>query len=401
VGSQWQSIDLSNIVVFNIYDTYQKTYLVLNNNVLAGDFYVDMDTLKSEYSNYQGTLTDLLVLLGNRILETVTALPTLGIKRAKYSDAYKSNYKVDIAKIGFNLPDNYPSEDKHDLVVTRPAYKTNMVLLHNYCLLSVNGFYHMTDVDEINNKAYVVKGADTTRKGKQNHLGILSFLDVGRLTKIPIPINKIEPDTNGLLKDRIFFSIDEPIGNKSYFLVLGGYLIFPSNNVFWSNGPKNFVLNIQNIQYLEKIYESSLTLDLSSLGLTKDPISPNLVNIDEIYSDVVIKKYMTLSQSYIVLVDTPNLITNKVHIKHASLPGMFTSYTDPSYPLVVGHGKTAEYWKTLEDGYWSVNVQDSFYRDYILSLTNNTNLTVVNDNIVPNTPTRHSRGFLLEIQGYH
>jgi hypothetical protein len=401
IGSQWVEEDISNILVFNIYDTYQKVYLTLSNTVLPNNIYVDMDSLKAEFSDYNDTLDNLLIFLDNRTLDTVSTLPTLGIKRAKYSDAYLSKYRVDLTTIGHNYPDNYPTEDKHDLLLTRPEYKTNMGLLHDYCLLSVNGYYHMTDKDETNNLAFIAKGADTARKGNQNHVGILSFLDVGRVTKLPIDINKITSDPGGLLKDRTYFAIDQVTDNRSCFLVLGGYLIFPQDNVFWKNGPKNFVLNIQNIEYLEKIYESILTLDLSSLGLTGSPINPDLISIDEIYSDDVIKKYLTLSQSYLVIVDTPNLITNKIHIRHSDLPGMFTSYTDPTYPLIVGHGKSVEYWKVLEDNYWSVTVQDSFYRDYILSITDDSKLISVNNNIVPNIPSRHSRGFLLEIQGYH
>ncbi len=99
------------------------------------------------------------------------------------------------------------------------------------------------------------------------------------------------------------------------------------------------------------------------------------------------------------MVDVKHMILNRIYLRYSNMPGMFTSYTDPVYPLIVNHGKAVEYWKTREDGYWSVTVQDSFYKDYIIS-QQHMNTSVINNFMVPNTPNIHSRGFLLEILGY-
>jgi len=109
---------------------------------------------------------------------------------------------------------------------------------------------------------------------------------------------------------------------------------------------------------------------------------------------------MTLSQSFLVLVDTPNLVTNKIELRHSQLPGMFTAYQDPVYPLLVNYGKVGEYWKTHEDGYWSVTVQDSFLRNYILSQQPIYHLPNITNNLLPSKPFWHSRGYLLEIAAY-
>lgn len=399
IGSQWHDVDLSNILVFDIYATYSKVFLVLYNDVLVSDVYVDLDTLKAEFSSYNDTLANLLVFLANRTLPTVSSLPSTTIKVAKYSDAIRSNYKVNITKIGVVTPDNYPDSEKHDLEITRPNYATDLQLIHDHCLVSVNGYYHMTDADGV--KAYVYKGGDTMRKSRSNHLGILSFLDMGVLTKIPIaPANITGQTLDSPLKDKIYFSVDENLDNKSYILVLGGYLVFPSENIFWRNGDNSFALDLNNLPYLERIYESRLYMDMSGLELTEQIINPDVINAPEAWSDRVIKNYLTLSQSYLVLVDTPNLLTNKINLRHSSLPGMFTAYQEPVYPLVVSHGKVAEYWKVLEDGHWAVNVQDSFLRNYVLSQQPGSILENINSNLEPNRPFFHSRGYLLEIQGY-
>lgn len=401
-GSQWEHLDISNYVVFDIYNKFSKVYLILSNPVLSGNIYVDFDTLKLEFSGYAGTLIQLLADIADRTLTTVPSLPTTTIKHAKYSDAFRSEYKVDITVIGQAVPDNYPDLDKHDLVITRPKYKTDMRLIHDYCLVSVNGFFHMTDTD--GTKAYVHEGADTMRKGRANQMGILSFLDIGKLTKVKLDKANIYPqDPTSTLKEKIYFDITQNVTDKAVILVLGGYLVFPEPNVFWQRGDKSFALNLNNLPYVERLYESNRAMDLDGLdGLEIETATsdPDILDFTKVWSDDTIKNYLTLSQSFLVIIDTKHLITQKHHLRHSNLPGMFTSYTDPVYPLIVNYGKMVEYWKTLEDGHWSVTVEDSFYKDYIIS-QQPTDTVVYNNFKVPNGNLTHSRGFLLDIMGYN
>jgi len=399
IGSQWHEVDLSEILVFDIFTTYTKVYLVLSNPVLPDNVYVDMDTLRAEFSSYNGTLNELLIYLDNRSLSTVNSLPSTDIKYAKYSDAIRSGYKVDITKIGVVTPDNYPASELYDLSITRPQYSTDLELIHTHCLVSVNGYYHMTDSDGV--KAYVYEGAKTMRKSHLNLLGILSFLDIGQLTKVRLDKDLIVGQTEtSPLREKIYFSVPNNLDNKSYMLVLGGYLVFPDGDSFYRNGTHSFVLDLNKLPYLERLFESSLYLDLKDLHLTELDFNPETINVNEAWSDDVIKNYLTLNQSYLVIIDTPNLATNKIHLRHSHLPGMFTAYQDPVYPLIVNYGKAVEYWKTYEDGYWSVTVEDSFFRNYILSQQPTYMNSVVSNNLVPNQPFHHSQGYLLEIAGY-
>ncbi len=395
IGSQWHEVDLGPILVFDIFTTYAKVYLTLSHPDIHDNVYVDLDTLRVEFSSFNGTLEDLLIHLDNRTLATVPALPSTDVKAAKYSDAIRSQYKIDITKIGVVIPDNYPANELDDLKITRPKYPTDMHLLHSHCLLSVNGFYHMTDSD--GSSAFVYNGAKTMRKSRMNHLGILSFLDIGAIEKVRIDPLLIYPQTpTSPLQEKIYFDVEQDLTNKSCILVLGGYLVFPSEGVFWQSGERTFALDIHQIPFPERLQESNLYMDLTSLGLsTLDPIDPL-----ELYSDIVLKKYLTMMESYLVIVDTPNLITNQIFLRHSHLPGMFTSYQDPTLPLIVNYGKVAEYWKTLEDNHWSVTVQDSFLRQYVLSQQPIYQQLTINDHLLPHQPYQHSHGFLLEILGY-
>jgi hypothetical protein len=401
-GSQWIEQTILNHVVFSIYDTFTKVYIELSNPVLPQNIYVDLDSLRAEFSSFSGTLNDLLVILDNRTLETVNQLPNTEIKFVRYSDAIRSRYKIDLCKMGLNLPANYPNEDRPDLVMSRPSFDTDMSLIHSHCLVTVNGFVHMTDTD--GEKAFVIDGGKTLQRSRMNKLGIMSFLDVGRLTKVKIlPTNITAQNTTSNLYDRTFFSIDVDLTGKCCILILGGYMVMPEQGVFWQTGINTFTLDWTKIPYIERVYESDRTLNLSTLNLTRDPLNPNLFSFPQLVSDQTLINYMTMSQSFLVVVDKEFLITKKIPIKHSNLPGMFTTYQDPTYPLFVGHGKIAEYWKTYEGDSqrWSLTVADSYYQNFIISQQNTTNLNLINNNEVPYKSFYNSKGLMLEISGHN
>jgi hypothetical protein len=398
IGSQWNEPDLSNILVFDIFTNYSKVFLTLTNPVLSTEVYVDLDVLKEEFSSYSGTLTALLILLDNRTIPAVPTIPNSNIKFARYSDATRSKYKINITKIGTVVPSNYPKDELNDLVVVRPKYDTDMSLLHTHCLVSVNGYYHMTDTDGVS--AFVYDGGSTMHKSKMNHMGIFSFLDIGAINKVKILPSDITPQSiTSTLKEKIYFSVNANIEDKSVILILGGYLVFPGT-AFYRTGDTTFVLDLNKLPYVERIFESSLYLDMSGLMLTEQALNPDAINMDELWSDNVIKRYMTLSQSYLAVVDTPNLLTNHIQLRHSELPGIFSCYQDPKYPLMVNYGKSAEYWKTYEDKIWTVTVEDSFLRNYIVSQQPVFASRNISDNMNSSKPYWHSRGYLLEVSSY-
>lgn len=399
IGSQWKEQNISAIPVYQLYQNFIKVYMTVHNSITNVDVFVDLDTLKTVYGNYQNTLPQLLAELGNQTLVTVPALPTTQVSFAKYSDAVRANYQIELCKIGTVLPDNYPDLEKLDLKITRPAYTTVMQQIHDYCLVSVNGYFHMTDADT--HGAYVYQGAVSMRKCRNNHMGILSFQAMGKLEKIALDPLSIQPAVqDGLLKDKLTFTVTNNLEDKSYILILGGYMVFPQENVFWLSDDQSFTLNLTQLPYIERIFESNKYLDLTSLELTVPPNNPHAYDVDELLSDAVIRRYLTLSQSYLVTVDIPHLLTNKIHLRHSDAPGMFTAYQEPVYPLIVTYGKIGEYWKTHEDQFWSVTLQDSHLRNYIISQQPIKPHAEVTDHLSPMLPFYHGRGFLLELSGY-
>lgn len=399
-NAQWKIVDLESTPVKQIFSVYVKVYLTLTTIYLDEPVFVDMDTLRGEFSNFSGTLEDLFTVLGTRALLTVPALPNTDIKYVKYCDAIRAEYKVQITKVGVANTLGLPRSDLVDLKLTRPNFETDMALLHTHCLVSVNGYIHRTDSDGQN--AFVYEGAKSLGRSNHSHIGIHSFLDIGAIKKVPIDPANIYGQTVGdpSLKTRAYLQLNEDLTGKSVFLVLGGYMIFPQDNVFWQSGDNIFALNVGMLPLLERYYESSMYLDLSALQLSEHSENPDIVNVEEFFSDDVLKRYMTLSQSFFVIVDTPHLFVGKLALRDCNLPGMFTAYHDPEYPMIVNYGKLAEYWKVKEDGQWSVSVQDSFMRNFVFTTRPIAELNNVTSNGIPNQTFKNSQGHLLQIGAY-
>lgn len=202
------------------------------------------------------------------------------------------------------------------------------------------------------------------------------------------------------MKDRSYIHVNTSITNKTVLLSLGGYLIFPQAGVFWQSDSQTVALNMSALPMLERLMESAMYLDLSSLGLSINSKNPDIINAAEFFTDAVLKKYFALSQSFLIIVDTPALFTEKFYLNHCNLPGTFTAYQEPKFPLFVNYGKMAEYWKTEEDGFWSVNVQDSFIRNFVFTYRPEGQLRNITPNAVPTRTFKNSNGFLLEIGTY-
>ena len=394
----WSTEDLNQRTLLNIYNTTSKFYLTLKESVTDTEVFVDMNDLKLEFSTYNNTVEQWLIDIGNRNLPTIASLPDTTIKYAKYSNAIQAGYKLTLSKRGYELDDSAPMESLTDLKLTRPGYETNMSLIHTHCLTSIHGLLHNTDTDNI--AAYVVDAGKVIHKRGHSHVGITSFLDIGAVTKVKINqdnIGRLEPTTP--LCEKTVFTVEEPLDGKSYMLSFGGYLVTPEEGVFYRSGEKSFTICPQALNFLERYLDSKDIIDLSSLGIPVSDINQDVVTLEHLMLDETIKKYLTLSQSFLIIVDTPYIAYNKIHVRGSPLPGRFTSYQNPSYPMVVGYGRLAEYWKTEEACHWSLAVPDNYYRHFIAGQQPTSFIKMVNDHLLSSKPLYLSRGFLLEMAG--
>lgn len=401
LAAQWSDLDASNLIVASLYSSYRAIFLVVLPPGETEPVYVDFAQLQVEYAQYPNTLSVLLQVLGDRALDTVPQLPDETVDYVKYSDAVRVGYRCQFASAGHIYPSTYPTQDLPDLKVTRPETDTDLSLLHSHCLLSVNGYYHQTDTD--GEACWILGGGKSAHALNANHIGITSFLDVGRVTKLGLQDSWIGlPPGYDLLMDKILITVPEDQGfqPKSWFLVLGGYLVLPEQGVLWQTGDRQYCLDLTRLPYLERLLESKTSIDLSDLQLTPSELNANNLNLAEIWSDAVIRRYLLLSQSFLVGVDRDHLFYSKQSLRQFNEPGVFTCIQEPTAPLLVGYGRTAEYWKVLEDRVWAVTAQDTYLRNYMFNELAQGLLVNVTDQLENRRPDFISQGALLVMGAY-
>lgn len=397
-GAQWEQKNLSTILVNSIFLVYRSVYLTLKVVETGETIYADFMAEQNEYFAYQGNLSQWLTHIGNKTLTTVSTLPNAAIKYARYADACQQNYSVSIGKMGMNYPTGYPVSELSDLKLRHKDSNVSSVVLDNYCLTTVNGLIHNTSrLSNDENELWIKDGAMTLLKNTISHVGLLSFLDIGKIKKYNISKLNIQPsEANTSLSNGVYFTIPENIGNKAFFLVLGGYLVFPQTQVFWRLNDHLFALKLQRLPYIDRIYETSRLTDIKTLQAGV-PNFEGLLNNILLWSDNVIRNYMTMSQSFLVTVETETLKTEKINLRHTTVPGRFSTQNWPVDPLMVSHGRLAEYWVERKDREYCLTVRDPFTGQYILR----NNPDSVNVNVSTDTnfqkPYQHMSGFFLQI----
>ena len=394
-GAQWESVDIGHVLVATLFQTYRDLIFTVTRD--GETLYVPIEQFRADFSNYQNTAQVMFSNFTGLSLQTVEHLPTSSVRYIEYSDGVRCGYKAFRVRRGEIYPETFPISELHDLEITRPGYSTDLSLLHTHCLISINGFYHMTDRE--NSRAFIVDGGRSVRQRQLNHFGITSFLNIGKLDKFPILEDYISKPLD-TLKDRVKLTFPQDIEGKSVFLVLGGYLLFPEEGVFWQTGENHFELDFKRLPYLDRLLESRHYIDHGPLGLTPLDTNPGAIHVDEAWSDRILLNYLTLSQSFLVVLDAPSYFVNRKALRAFNTPGVFGAYQDPSYPLMVSNGRCVEYWKVHEDGHWAVTVEDSFYRNYLHHRQHFDELNYVTEQLSFDRPFFHSQGHLLEIGAY-
>lgn len=391
INSHWEDHNLEDMDLAIILKTYRSVFLVLSVKGVSENVLINLLDSTELLSGFMGSLKSWLNSLGNKSLKTVNQLPVTNQRMVKYANAIQAGYHLEKSSGGLYYNSN---ADNADIRITRFNFNTDLTLLNTYCLLTVNGFVH--DAIASKKEAFILEGAKTARMGNDNHVGILSFFDVGELKKIKLSNAAIEPfEPNTQLKNKIRITLKNSIENKSFFLVLGGYLVLPDSESFFQVALDSFVLDLNKLPYLERLMESKKQIDLGQLGVFDET-----TNLHVLTENSFIKKYLNISQSFFVVVDTPNLNFEKISIKRSPFPGQFIATEDPVYPIIGGHGKIFEFWKQQELNRWVVNTKDSYYRRYILTETNLKNSSEITDSLDSSRNYEFSEAHLLKITSF-
>ena len=394
----YHNVDLRNVTVATLLDEYIDGYIELTHTALKGSVFVDLQTIRESDLPMNTSLkfSTWINTLGNRRIPTMSSKPVYETNRVYYRDAVLCDCKIDVT-VPYRLPnDDAAISDKTNVYVEYPPkYRSP---LNHRVITTVNGMGHLNFPFE--KGIQIVDGGRSSLRRGDLSVGILSFENVAELVQIPITediMSKITPATP--YKEGFLLDLNMDLSSHSFVLSIGGYLHF--NPKFLKViSPETGVVRVDLglIDVPLCINKSKHLIDLAPLGVhdtsdTNDE-SYGLLRVQDVYSDIVMKKWLTLPQSFIVVVNTPNLTVSTKQAHWTGLYGVYEYHENPTMPLLDHYGRLPEYWVKKQNGVWVLLVEDTLYKEHTHALADETEKQFVNEAMPYHSEHQYPMSFL-------
>lgn len=384
-NSGYLNIDVSMITMANLLEDYLDGYIVLTHTQLRGTFYITIDKLRTAELplSLSQTFNQWLTHNHDKPLPTSTVMPKYTQGVVKYGDAFRSGFQVNQIARYMSVDANIPKSDKTDLLIKKGL--PDKSALYKRTLVSVNGFLHRGFPHE--GGLSIMGGGTTFNNTGINTVGILSFYDVCDIQQYQIDENMITPSSSTLpLYNELLINLGVSLVDKSILMSLGGYLITDNKLIEIVNAETGIImLKLKKLDLVKLILNSVGIIELDSLGVFQETknITYNKVKPSEITSDVAVKKYLQLEQSFVIVADCETLHTENDNVGITGIPGVYETKKEPIHPMINSQGILSEYIKTSTDDVWSIRLQNDVTKKYMYK----TNIDFDNETINSMSPT--------------
>lgn len=394
----YQNINITNILMSELLENFVDGYLTLTHTQIRGTFYLTINALRSTQVPMITTMTFNQWVTHNhdKELPVTKTQPKYKQGRVVYSDAFRADFKID--RVGRYLPvsANISNADKVDLLLRKNVPDKNE--LYTNVVATVNGFAHRAFSHE---DGIALAGAGTTFNNTGiNTCGVLSFSGACPVRQYAITENMITPSSSTIpLHHELLINLGQPLHNKTVMISIGGYL-FINKGVGEVVNPETGIIMVKLIKLnlIKMILNSVGKIDLDTLGVftSNKTVNHNKVRIEDIKSDICVKKYMSLPQTFVIVADTECIQTDYHELSVTGLPGVYESEKEPVYPIVNSQGIMPEYWKSKSENGWSIRLTDDVTKRKMYQSNLDVNLEVINS-ISPTYKWYHDDPKYLEI----
>ncbi|WJJ55143.1 hypothetical protein [Xanthomonas phage RTH11] len=392
----WSDVDISAMKISALFANYTSVWMTLSHPALTKNVYLKLDDVREQVSSKYHNLTipQWLTAIGDLALPTNVALPDLTLRKVRCTDVWRAGYDVKPFDRTRHPDAQIPYGEKDDLLLSKEG--VDFRIYHRFSLVSVNGFFHRTGASE--HGLQVVDGGRTGRLGNDNQVSLHSFYGVGALDFIPITADMIYKTTaDGKLADRAYVELPYNVEDKTVLLVIGGYL-HVLDEVYTRIGPRSLRINMNQLALAERYFESWKLLDLTSLPLTLNKDNPGHISPEELYSDEVIKAYLSVSQSFVIVVNTKDFYVRRHPVVNSQIPGRYEVPAGTErLPLFGPWGKVCDY-AIFPD--WGVNVlacSENMRKRYMFRTTDWRGRRTIDDSQYAYRPWDWANGHLLEM----
>ncbi len=399
-NARWTPTDLSRVTLQSLMDDYIGAYVGIQ-IPNGASFYTTLSSIFSSWipMNLNSTLEQWLTGLPTAYALTKVSnnQPTVSTKTILSTNGYRANYHPNrIPPSSISIGTHEPLGALTDVLMTRVG--TNYNDVSNYCLFTINGFLHASQLIS-GTGIRVINGGSTNDIAGNNHFGVISFRNLGTIQQIPFTANMIStPDPLMLVGQTAYINLGVSLVGKSVILSLGGYLHVNDASFQIVNYQTGLIaVNLGAINLMERLFESRQFIDLSSLGLTPHPYDKQAIQLADLSNNTIMTNYLTLSQSFAVVVNTPSLYVSPNLIERSNLPGRFITPYEPLFPLQLASGRLPEYSVSNDHGRYTLGIEHSLIPNYQFETTDWQSDPWIFPNLMNDQPYRRSLGHLLEI----
>lgn len=395
LGTWFESTD-SNIPVRQISSTYTKCYVVLKNPYYQGDLTLDCKDVQERFAQVSNTITlsEWLVGLGEASLPVTEKSLNLKVDYVKYKDALQAGWKLDLCHRTAHPTIPMPKSEKDDVRMFKEGVTAQRFLDH--CLVSVNNLVHLA-IHGSEEDIQVIDAGISNRIYDDNHLGILSFEKIGKLTSIPITSDMIAGmnDKNDLV-DLCVIKVPEQYNVENVFpmISIGGFL-HTLGSVFSYLGNNTFKVDLGNFGWEARYFELLKRLDLHSLHKHMTRKNGTFVQVanEELFSDEVLEALLTLSNSFIVLVDNPDVVISHRPLEKTRTPGVYLTKAPSHLPILYNKGMLYDAWEITEQDRAVIKGKENFRPTYNHETTSLFTEHSFDDTQYSSEPDRYSLAF--------
>lgn len=369
VNQSYQDINVSLMTLGDIYKNFIDGYIELSNTAIDGNVFLSVEDLKSCDLPKRDNLTFeyWLSYIGNRSLPTTDTRVEFTTKKISHRDALQAGYELMICSRDAHYDANLPQSEKKDLYLTKSTGAIG--LLRTRSLVSVNGHLHP-------HRSYyrgicVLGGGESTPATGNFLCSITSFATIGDVSFVPFTqsmIHRYAPATPYSQQTIIDTAVD--LSDKTVMLSLGGVLV-TSSKVIEVVNPENGIikLNLSRFDIVDAIYQSVGKINLESLGILDENSLANNYRFPRamLLSDEVVLKYLQLVQTFLIVIDNPNVQITKEPVSRTGIAGKFEVKYNPTLPLVDDTGRIVEYWvDSQNDGWYILHTNSRWYKKRII-----------------------------------
>ena len=392
----WSDVDITAMTIGSLFLNYHNVWLTLSHPAVDHPLYLDLSRVRSDIASRYHLLTvpQWLEFIGDASLPTSVALPQFGLRKVRYTDAWRAGYDIKPIDRTRNDDAQIPHGDKNDLLISRED--VDFQTYHRFAMVTVNGFFHRTGGSPTG--LQVIEGGRSGRIANDNQVGIHSFNKVGRLEFIPITPSMIYKlvDTDKL-SNSAYLELPYDVEDKVVLLVIGGYL-HVMDEAYTRISDRALRVNFNRIPLAERYLESLDYIDLSSLPLTRNPENPKHVSVDELHSDAVIRAYLCLSQSFVVVVNAKDFYVRRHVVPNAQLPGRYETTLDvENLPMFGAYGRAYDYVGFNDWGVRILACSDNLRRRYMFRTTNWRGSATIDNSLETYRPWDWAHAHLLEM----